>query len=232
MSTDLVRTIIVEDDPMVMEVNRQFVEATHGFEIVGLAKTGKEALAMISSLKPHLVILDIFLPDMGGMETLIEIRHRDEPVDVILVTAARDSETVKNVFRYGAIDYIVKPFKFERFKNALQSYLTLRGSLNKDSLDQDEIDRLSSTRAKVEQKQDVQKDALPKGLNDITLKQILLYLLKQTEPQSAEEVAEGVGLSRVTARRYLEFLEKSGKVSLAIQYGSVGRPVNRYLFNQ
>ncbi|HJV47567.1 MAG TPA: response regulator [Bacillota bacterium] len=250
MSVELVRTIIVEDDPMVMEVNRQFIEATGGFEIVGLANTGTEALELISSLKPHLVILDIFLPDLGGLETLAEIRRRNEPVDVILVTAARDSETIKNVFRYGAIDYIVKPFKFERFKTALQSYQTLRNTLNKDSLDQEEIDRLSSGRATRDTEEEtrkdefskdkllkdrlpedeVPKDHLPKGLTEITLKQILIYLLRQTEPQSAEEVAEGVGIARVTARRYLEFLEKIGKVNLAVQYGSVGRPVNRYLF--
>lgn len=223
-----IRTLIVEDDPMVAEVNRGFLEATGGFEIVGLARSGLEALTLIQTTQPQLVILDIFLPDLNGLETLAEIRKRNEPVDVIMVTAARDSETITNVFRYGAIDYIVKPFKFDRFKRALESYLTLRRTLLKDSLDQEEIDRLSPKNQTLSAPNPQVEQSLPKGLNEVTLKQILLFLLKQSTPLSAEEVAEGVGLARVTARRYLDYLEKSKKIKLEIQYGSVGRPINRY----
>lgn len=227
-----IRTLIVEDDPMVMEVNKGFVEATGGFEIVGLARSGTEALELMAAVHPQLVILDIFLPDMDGLQTLAEIRKRNDPIDVILVTAARDSETVHKVFRYGAIDYIMKPFKFDRFKSALESYRTLRRTLTKDLLDQEEIDRHLSAKRLVTESSGpelhAQEEPLPKGLNEITLKQVLLFLLKQSHALSAEEVAEGVGLARVTARRYLDFLEKAGKVKLEIQYGSVGRPINRY----
>lgn len=223
-----IKTLIVEDDPMVAEVNRGFVEATGGFEIVGVARSGLEALTLIQTTKPQLVILDIFLPDLDGLETLAEIRKRNEPIDVILVTAARDTETITNVFRYGAIDYIVKPFKFDRFKRALESYLNLRRTLAKDSLDQEEIDRLSAQNRSAAAPTPQPEQTLPKGLNEVTLKQILLFLLKQSNPLSAEEVAEGVGLARVTARRYLDYLEKTKKVKLEIQYGSVGRPINRY----
>lgn len=230
-----IRTLIVEDDPMVAEVNKGFVEATGGFEIVGLARSGIEALEWMDQLQPQLVILDIFLPDLGGLETLSEIRKRNHPVDVILVTAARDSETIQNVFRHGAIDYIVKPFKFDRFKKALESYKILQLTLKKGSLDQDEIDLLPTLHQAAEPKQEMEEpemeiasNSLPKGLNEVTLKQILLFLLKQSHALSAEEVAEGVGLARVTARRYLDYLEKSKKVKLEIQYGSVGRPINRY----
>jgi two-component system, CitB family, response regulator DctR len=224
-----IRTLIVEDDPMVLEVNKQFVLATDGFDIVGLARSGTEALQLITEVAPHLVILDIYLPDLDGLSTLTEIRRRNDPVDVILVTAARDSETIQNVFRHGAIDYIVKPFKFDRFKQALESYRSLHRSLQKDSLDQEEIDRLSShKKAGAKGEAELPWGQLPKGLNEVTLKQVLLFLMKQTEALSAEEVAEGVGLARVTARRYLDFLQKRGKVQLEVQYGSVGRPINRY----
>lgn len=229
-----IKIMIVEDDPMVMEVNKGFVEATGGFEIVGLARSGSEALDLMSKVEPHLIILDIFLPDLDGLQTLAEIRKRNDPVDIILVTAARDSETVQKVFRYGAIDYIMKPFRFERFKSALESYRTLRQALTKDLLDQEELDRhLNAKKPSPPEKETtdpVQTQAyIPKGLNELTLKQVLLFLLKQTQALSAEEVAEGVGLARVTARRYLDFLEKVGKVQIEIQYGSVGRPINRYI---
>ena len=144
------------------------------------------------------------------------------PTDVVLVTAARDVETIQNAFRYGAIDYIIKPFKFARLKSALESYKLLHSKIHrKTSLDQDEIDDLTMNKTRMQ-------ETLPKGLNEVTLRQVLLHLLKSVTPLSAEDVADGVGLARVTARRYLDYLEKSGKLALEVQYGSVGRPINRY----
>lgn len=217
-----IRTVIVEDDPMVMQVNRQYIEDIDGFEIVGTADTGHEALSLIRKTLPDLVILDIYLPDLDGIQTLKELRTSTIPTDVILVTAARDVDTIQNAFRYGAIDYIIKPFKFSRLKSALDSYKLLNSKMNrKTSMDQDEIDDLAMNKTRMQ-------ESLPKGLNDVTLRQVLLYLLKNGTPLSAEEVADGIGLARVTARRYLDYLEKAGKLFLEVQYGSVGRPINRY----
>jgi two-component system, CitB family, response regulator DctR len=217
-----IRTVIVEDDPMVMQVNRQYIEEIGGFEVVGTADTGYEALSVIGRLQPHLVILDIYLPDLDGVQTLKELRSSNIPTDVILVTAARDVDTIQNAFRYGAIDYIIKPFKFARLKSALESYKLLHSKMHrKSSLDQEEIDDLSMGKTRIQ-------ESLPKGLNEVTLRQVLLYILKNKDPLSAEDVADGVGLARVTARRYLDYLEKSGKLMLEVQYGSVGRPMNRY----
>ncbi|EEG76859.1 response regulator [Dethiobacter alkaliphilus] len=217
-----IRTVIVEDDPMVMQVNRQYIEEIGGFEIVGTAETGYEALSVIRKIQPDVVILDIYLPDLDGIQTLKELRSDNIPTDVILVTAARDVETIQNAFRYGATDYIIKPFKFSRLKSALESYKLLHSKLHrKTSLDQDEIDDLTMNKTRMQ-------ETLPKGLNEVTLRQVLLFLLKRKDPLSAEEVAEGVGLARVTARRYLDYLEKTGKLAIEAQYGSVGRPVNRY----
>jgi two-component system, CitB family, response regulator DctR len=217
-----IRTVIVEDDPMVMQVNVQYIRDIGGFSIVGTAETGNVALDTINRLLPDLVILDIYLPDKSGIQVLKELRSRNIPMDVILVTAAKDVDAIQNAFRYGAIDYIVKPFKYSRLKSALDSYKLLHSKLHrKVLLDQEEIDGLTMNKTRLQ-------EDLPKGLNEVTLRQVLLYLLKSTEALSAEEVAEGVGLARVTARRYLDYLEKSGKLSLEIQYGSVGRPINRY----
>lgn len=218
-----VDVVIVEDDPMVVEVNRGFVNAVPGFNVAGVARSGREAIDLIREKSPDLVLLDIYLPDMDGVAMLQEIRRLGLPTDVIMVTAAQDAETIQNVFRYGAIDYIVKPFKFTRLKAALNCYIALHNRFKRQArMNQAEIDSLSLNRG---QQPD---EGVPKGLNEITLKQVYLYLLKEEKALSAEEVAEGVGLARVTARRYLDFLEKSGKVMLELQYGSVGRPVNRY----
>jgi two-component system, CitB family, response regulator DctR len=158
---------------------------------------------------------------------LKEIRFEGYEVDVIAITAASDIDTVRRVLQNGAFDYIMKPFKFERLKQALENYHSFRQALNeKESLTQKELDALLQT---TEPQTFEPSGELPKGLNEVTLQKIARYLRKQTEPVSAEEVAEGVGIARVTARRYLEYLEKKGEVTLDVQYGGIGRPVNRYM---
>lgn len=210
---------------MVVAVNSGFVRDIPGFAVTGVARTGTEALALLEEKKYDLALLDIYLPDMDGFTVLQEIRKRGLNVDVIMVTAVQDAETVQNVFRYGAVDYIIKPFKFSRLKGALESYAALFERFNrKTALEQHELDKLTFSRAQTEEQSD-----MPKGLNEITLKQVLMCLVRDAKPQSAEEVAVSLGLARVTARRYLEFLEHSGRVDVQLQYGSVGRPVKKFV---
>lgn len=219
------RVLLIEDDPMVQEVNRQMIEQVDGFTVIGLAGNGEEGLRLIDELHPDLAMIDIYMPQLDGLETLKQIRARGHEVDIIAITAASDIETVRRVLQNGAFDYIVKPFKFERLKQALENYRTFRRSLaEKESLTQVKLDAL---RRAAEQPAGPSSE-LPKGLNEVTLEKVIAYLRGHRFPVSAEEVAEGVGIARVTARRYLEYLEKTGKVVLDVQYGGVGRPVNRY----
>ncbi|NLL18682.1 MAG: response regulator [Clostridia bacterium] len=219
----MIGIVIVEDDPMVLEVNKQYIEAVGGFKILATADHAAEGLELVRRFRPQLLLLDIFLPDQKGIEVLQEMRRLDLPTDVILVTAARDVETIQQGFRYGIVDYIVKPFRFERIKSSLESYRDMYYQLQrKEALNQAEIDDMGLGKVKIVE------ETLPKGLTETTLKQVMLFLLKGKQSYSAEEVASEVGLSRVTARRYLEYLEKTGKAELELQYGSVGRPVNRY----
>ncbi|MCZ8517689.1 response regulator [Paenibacillus filicis] len=231
-----INVLLVEDDPMVQEVNRQFVERVAGFRIVGVASSGEEGLAMAREQHPDLMILDIFMPLMDGLETLSVIRKEQLPIDVIVISAANDMRTIRRMLQNGAVDYIMKPFKFERVKQALEQYRAMKASQEKDlSVSQQELDRL---RYGGEQQPGAAPAAdnapapteLPKGLQAVTLKQIIQFLKSSTAPLSAEEVAEGVGIARVTARRYLDYLEKNGELRLDLQYG-VGRPVNRYFLS-
>lgn len=232
---------LIEDDPMVMEVNRGFIQQVGGFNIVGEASTGRKALEQLPTLHPQLTIVDIYLPDISGVQIVKEIRDGGIATDIIMITAAQDVETVQKMLRYGVIDYIVKPFKFARLKAALEKYknyverIKHGGSLDQAALDQlmyiNHLEKVILENELVKnkiQEQEISKADLPKGLREITLQQVLHFLAKGGKIYSAEEVAEGIGLARVTARRYLEYLDKIGKVRQESRYGTVGRPVNRY----
>lgn len=217
-----INLLIVEDDPMAANVNRKFIESVGGFRVLSTSSSGREAIRLIEELTPDLTILDIFLPDLDGVGVLKEIRRLGLPTDVILVTAVQDAAIIQDVLRYGAVDYIIKPFKFERMKQALESYRQMRSKLSAGQvLSQDQVDKMTIGKAGP-------IPELPKGLTDWTLRQVMLFLVKEGRPLSAQEVADGVGLARVTARRYLEYLVDIEQVRLEVQYGSVGRPVNRY----
>ncbi|MEH7331559.1 response regulator [Neobacillus drentensis] len=220
-----IRVLIVEDDPMVMEINAEFVSKLPGFTLVGKAFSGKDALSLIKEVHPNLVLLDYFLPDMNGFSLLQLIRNENYPLDVILLTANRDPQHVQEIFRAGVVDYIVKPFRFDRFQSALEQYQnTFKKFKENRLLEQADLDAMT----RVHTKQPEPEESLPKGLNDRTMKQVLQFLDGQTEPLSSDEVAAGTGLARVTVRRYLDYLEKKGDILMEIQYGSVGRPMNKY----
>ncbi|EHQ88790.1 response regulator [Desulfosporosinus youngiae] len=221
--------VLVEDDPMVMEVNEGFVKRIGGFRICGKAKTGKGALELIQELRPHLVILDIYLPDCNGIQILREIRRQGIPTDIILITAAQDVATVQAGLHFGIVDYIIKPFKFERIEAALNNYRSYAEQFrNRGEMNQEDLDRLIKILPSQESYYRKSREPLPKGLREITLQQVYNFLKERQVGLSAEEVAEGAGLARVTARRYLEYLEKIDQVLLETQYGSVGRPINKY----
>ncbi|CCQ97448.1 putative C4-dicarboxylate response regulator DctR [[Clostridium] ultunense Esp] len=221
-SQDFIRILLVEDDPMVLEINRSMVQKIPGFLITGTANNGVKALQLIPSLKPDLLLLDIFMPEQDGLKTLKKIRQGNPSPDVILITAAEESRFIHEALQNGAFDYIIKPFTYERLKQALLKYREYRKLRSHKKVSQEELDRLLFSSVKKEEE-------LPKGLTPLTLYQIRSFLAQQRKSLSAEEVAQAIGIARVTARRYLDYLVQQGDVELEIQYGSVGRPIHRYL---
>ena len=217
------RTLVVDDDFMVARVHRGYIERVPGFEVVGVAHSGAEALAAVDRLRPDLVVLDIYLPDMNGLDVLRELRQRQTVVDVIIVTAARDLGSVRAAMQGGALHYIIKPFDFARFREALEAYRRLveRGS-GLAAVEQSDVDHMYAA------VRTMPTPTLPKGLNRPTLEMVVRYLGQLPEPASALDIAQGTGVSRGTARRYLEFLEAQGRTTLELRYGAAGRPEHRY----
>lgn len=212
---------IVEDDPMVLEVNKGFLEKMNGFELAGESTNGRNAYEKILVKKPNLILLDMFLPDMTGMELFLKLRADRIPSDIIMITAARDAQTVQEALRLGAIDYLIKPFRFDRFEKALLQYKNSTKKLaNANSYKQEDIDQWLGIQHETTE--------LPKGLNDLTMKQILDYLMTDRTPITSEQLAQNVGMARVTVRKYLDFLATKGSVHINLKYGTVGRPTKYY----
>ena len=218
-----IRVLIVDDDPMVADINKNYTEAVTGFCVIGIAKNGKDAINQINTSDIDLVILDIYLPLINGVDVLALIRREEKNIDVIMITAADDSATVSRVLRQGVVAYITKPFKFDRYRLILENYRKHKQMmLQKSNLEQSDIDNILATPVHNEKK------VTPKNFHAQTLTLITNYLFDCTVPISAEELAAGVGISRVTCRRYLEYLVNIGQLQMDLCYISVGRPIHRF----
>ena len=216
-------TLIVDDDFMSASVHRSYTERLPGFTVVGEAHTGEEALALAHRLRPHLMLLDIYLPDMSGLEVMRRLRTESFPVDVIAVTAAKDVETLRGAMQGGVLHYLVKPFLFDTFRERLERYATLKRRMEKmREANQEDVDKLFSLlRAEG-------SDGLPKGISSPTLGLVVEALRAASGALTAIEVAERAGISRGTARRYLDYLATVGTVELSLRYGAAGRPEHLY----
>jgi len=216
--------LIVEDDFRVADINKSIVERVDGFNVVGIAKTATEALSFIEKTLPDLLLVDIYLPDFNGMELIKKIRKTESPVDIILITAAIDSGTVENSMRYGVFDYIIKPFDISRFTESLNNYKKYRSSItNSTEYDQSKINDLISYK-----KNDSEIEKLPKGITAFTLEKVTSALDESFSTFTIDDIILKVGLSKITVRRYLEFLFETGKLKKSYEYKKIGRPTTIY----
>ncbi|MCQ2508247.1 MAG: response regulator [Dorea sp.] len=222
------KVLIVEDDPMVAMINEQYVNKNRNFHVNMVCSNGKEGLSYLESHETDLVILDVYMPIMNGLETLKEIRSREISTDVIMVTAANDVPTLEASMHLGIVDYLVKPFSYDRFQDALKKFMALK-TVRKESgketgtLNQKQIDYIMETSRKSAE------DVQPKGIQERTMDTIVEFM-KERNGQwlTSDEIADQVSLSRVTVRRYMNHLMESGLVNGAMNYETGGRPCMMY----
>lgn len=220
------KVLIVEDDPMVAMINEQYIKRNKNFQLVGKCKDGAAALEFLAQNSVDLIVLDVYMPHMDGLETLRTIRNRQIPVDAIMVTAANDRSSVEEALHLGIVDYLVKPFTFDRFQMALEKYISQSNAFRDfDTLNQKNIDHIiDNSRKKSE-------DAFPKGIQEKTLLLIMEYLKDNADNWfTGDEIAEQVGLTGVTVRRYMNYLAESGRVTAEMNYETGGRPCMRYCY--
>jgi two-component system CitB family response regulator len=228
---DLVRVLVVDDDFAVAALHRAYLEVMPEFTVVGEAHSARQALRAVEELQPDLVLLDIHLPDISGVEVLHRLRARPSgrTIDVIAITAAREVETVRAAMTGGVSDYLIKPFTRQVFQQRMEFYAAQRHDFQRRAArqgtvrDQGEVDRLLSAPSRASGPSD-----LPKGLSRHTLALVAEGLRNAEADLSAGEAAQRCGLSRVSARRYLEQLTAMGLAEVHPRYGGTGRPENGY----
>jgi two-component system CitB family response regulator len=223
----MIRVLVVDDDYRVADLHCAYVERVAGFEVAGRAHSGAAALASVDQLRPDLVLLDIYLPEMTGLEVLRRLREDDHPpVDVIAITAAREVESLRAAMRGGVLHYLIKPFLFPTFEEKLLSYAAAHDRMERlGQAEQGDVDRIFGAL------RSARNEPLPKGLADSTLELIIQVLARSQSGLAATDVAESAGVSRVTARRYLDHLCQLGRAELTMRYGGPGRPEHRYQLN-
>lgn len=219
----MIRVLIIEDDPMVAEFNRRFLQEVKGFSLAAIVHNVKDAREFLESEKVDLILLDVYMPGATGLNLLRFLRQKRIPADVIMITAAADKENIQTALRYGALDYLIKPFEFERFKEALLKYQEKHQFFEKNHmLRQEDIDgRILSTKKKSAGQL---IDHLPKGLTSSTLDSILKVIRSKVNIQfSTDDISEITLISRVSVRKYLKFLADLDILEESLTYG-VGRP--------
>lgn len=215
-----IRVLVVEDEELLADAHREYVGRVPGFATVAVARSGQEALQALSRRPVDLVLLDFYLPDMSGLDVCRAMRSAGVKADVIAVTSARDLETVRAAISQGVVQYLLKPFTFAAMRDKLRSYAEYHAALAQGTTAQDQavVDRaLAVLRGSPEA-------MLPKGLSQQTLSLVAEALAARTEPASATELAAATGVSRVTARRYLEHLVAQGAAEQSLRYAKAGRP--------
>ncbi|AMN34730.1 response regulator [Clostridium perfringens] len=216
------KILIVEDDPMVALINKRFLENMGFKDILGPVQTEEEIIKVLDKENIDLILLDVYLPKKNGIDILKSLRYKKYLTDVIMITAANSVEEVKRAFAYGVTDYLVKPFEFERFEEAINKYKQKNNLLNKrEALSQQDIDVISkSLEEKIE---------LPKGLNQKTLDRIMEFLKEnQGKVWTLREIAYELKISNVTIKKYMDYLEDVKKVNVTLTSGNVGRPEYKY----
>ncbi|OIK10534.1 two-component system response regulator [Bacillus sp. MUM 116] len=228
-----IEVLIIEDDLRIAEIQKRFIEKIEGFQTVGIAASYEEAKTFIELLQPDLLLLDVYFPDMNGLDLLKETKQQDKQMDVIMITATKEIQKVQEAISIGVFDYMIKPVVFERFKQSLVRYQEYHRKLVEFQdenlhLTQQQVDKL--LRKEVSGTGPANdKTYLPKGIDPLTLEKVLVFLGRVNTGLTAEMVAKEIGVSRTTARRYLEHLMSEEKIAANLAYGTVGRPERVYI---
>ena len=214
--------IIVEDDPLVAQLNSQYLSRLEGVVLQGVFSNGADALEFLKANPVDLAIMDVYMPTMNGLELLRAIRGAGIQTAVVMITAATEMQVVGEALRLGIEDYIIKPFSFQRLQETVQNYQNKISLVRRqDKADQAVVDQLLRNAFS---SQGTTRE-LRKGLNAKTLESIESLIRENPDgPHTCESISAESGLSKVTVRHYLNYLMETGVLRSSIDYETGGRP--------
>jgi len=226
MSSPPVTVLVVDDDFRVAALHVEFVERIPGFDVIGQAHSGAEALELAEALHPDLVLMDIYLPDLDGLRTLQQMLTRPSPPAAIVISAANDVASIRSALRLGVTDYLVKPFGFAALAERLTAFRRATDRLDElpDEATQGDINRVFEQWRPARRAQDAPQTSRLAP----TLRAVYDAVAGADGGLSAAEIASTIGISRATAQRSLTQLEQGGAILLELKYGKTGRPEHRY----
>ncbi|MEG0295639.1 MAG: response regulator [Clostridium sp.] len=218
----MIKVLIVEDDPMVALINSNYLKKIDDVEIFGPVMKEEEIIEIINTEEIDLILLDVFLPQKSGIEILKSLRDKKYLQEVIMITAANSVEELKTSFAYGVVDYLIKPFEFKRFEEAINKYKMKNNLLEKCSnVTQAEVDSVFTS--------SINEVTLPKGLNKRTLDRVIQFLTEHgSKVWTLREISYELSISNVTIKKYMDYLESINKVSVEMTCGNIGRPEMNY----
>lgn len=218
--------LIVEDDPMVLSINKRYIEKIPGFQVRAAANSSKEAILLTQKYQFDLLLVDIHLENETGLDLIKLLRKKEYPADFIMITAVSEQKTIELCSKYGAVDYILKPFQFERFKKSLMRFKHQKEVFNeKMNVKQEDIDQLYWIKEQQFQEDDY---GLEKGLTKETLKLVLSVIDNFEDGFTVDMLTEKIHLSHVSIRKYVRYLEEQEILEAKQKYGNVGRPTMYY----
>lgn len=226
--------LIIEDDFRIGNIHQEMIEQVESFHVVHSVLTAKDAIDFLhhADSLPELIVLDIYIPDVDKLSLLETLRTTYPYIPIIIITAANDTETIQSAKYLGVFDYLIKPIDKKRLHDSLQQ-LKKERSLPEKEWTQDEVDKLFRGIKKQRLSQTEKINQLPKGIDQLTLQRIMNYIsTSQDRSITAQDLAEQIGVSRSTARRYLEYLDTTNTVEATVHYGQVGRPQRLYIIHE
>ncbi|MWN31532.1 response regulator [Gilliamella sp. Pra-s65] len=220
-----IKVLIVEDEPILAELNAEFIQKDTKVKVIGIASNLDEAKIMVEKLKPTLILLDNYLPDGQGIELFEYIINNQLNSYVIFITAASDMDTCSKAIRYGAFDYLIKPVSYQRLKHSLERFelFLYRQSLQKH-VNQRKIDELFN----LQTKDFVNMNRRSKGIEEITLQKVKDLFMQTDKALTVDEIVEKANISKTTARRYLEYCVQIKLLTVELNHGKIGRPERLY----
>lgn len=230
----MIRTLVVDDDYHVAHAHALSVRRVPGFSVIGEAHSAEEARLLIKDEQPDLLLLDMYLPDSSGLDLVRRLTSESTGSeganasgivpDFLLLTAARDIQSVRSAMQLGAIYYLVKPFTFAALREQLESYRQWRQRLARSpEADQGTVDALYGLLRSPAVTSATRSNLPP------TMARVLDIVRSSSTPLGAADVAQRLGVSRPTAQRYLAILVQKQAIDLDLVYGTTGRPEHRYV---